>query len=80
MLNISTAASKTLMGEKGYYNNYRGEKPDGTINASRYITVRAVKSVPARTESTKPVTAVKPIPGNIRGRVQIGIVVRRSLK
>ena len=56
------------------------EKPDGTINASRYITVRAVKSVPARTESTKPVTAIKPILGNPRDRVQIGIVVRRSLK
>jgi len=30
-----TAASKTLMGEKGYYNNYRGELPDGTIVRGR---------------------------------------------
>lgn len=30
-----TAASKTLMGEKGYYNNYRGEMPDGTIVRGR---------------------------------------------
>ena len=30
-----TAASKTLMGEKGYYNNYRAEKIDGTIVRGR---------------------------------------------
>lgn len=30
-----TAASKTLMGEKGYYNNYRAEMYDGTIVRGR---------------------------------------------
>ena len=30
-----TAASKTLMGKSGYYNNYRAEKPDGTIVRGR---------------------------------------------
>lgn len=32
---IYTAASKTLMGKSGYYNNYRAEKPDGTIVRGR---------------------------------------------
>lgn len=31
----ANAASKTLMGEKGYYNNYRGELMDGTIVRGR---------------------------------------------
>lgn len=30
-----SAASKTLMGKSGYYNNYRAEKPDGTIVRGR---------------------------------------------
>jgi len=30
-----TAASKKLMGENGYYNNYRAEMPDGTIVRGR---------------------------------------------
>lgn len=31
----ANAASKTLMGEKGYYNNYRGELMDGTVVRGR---------------------------------------------